>query len=463
MSSVTNEKNLLALLMRRPTHMRALDLDTGIFADSKRKHAADLIKSYVQKYKTPPTISTLKRYVAAKIKDDVDQAKKAAEAIRILKKIKDRKIPSTTADFEFEQAANYSIGRSLISITEDLQKKFDSGDTDYAKMRQDIMSQLLKAATAEKGIRRGALHKNIKERLSEYNDAAAGKAIDIVPTGMSKLDSELGGGIRKTFVTLFYSKTGGGKTRTAVNIAYNAAKLGYRVMYFSFEMAFNLIASCFDSRMAWVDGKELIFGKLSKKDKKLFKKALKKQIKEKLNIYLVDISGNAQSSVIAQEIEYYYAAEGVAPDLVIVDYANLVLPMNRYGDRSERYDVLFQEFHQMAKYYNVGLITMTQESRESTKAEIEAMKKKRAHVEQGVHNIGLSHYMAPHCEAVIRLKQTSNDRLQNRIWAIFDKSRYGAIGTEVELTALWSRNYVGDRTVRGHRVSRSPRSRYAAE
>jgi hypothetical protein len=159
----------------------------------------------------------------------------------------------------------------------------------------------------------------------------------------------------------------------------------------------------------------------------------------------------AKSSMILEEIELYRAANGVNPDLVIIDYANIMEPMKRYNGRSEKYDFLFKEYHEIAKYCNVALLTATQESRDASKADIEA-KKKKQEVEQGVHNIGLSNYMAPHCENVIRLKQDSKDLLQNRLWGVIDKNRYGTQGQEIPLMAIWSKNYVGDRIVTGLKV-----------
>jgi hypothetical protein len=50
------------------------------------------------------------------------------------------------------------------------------------------------------------------------------------------------------------------------------------------------------------------------------------------------------------------------------------------------------------------------------------------------------------------LKQDSKDLLQNRLWVIVDKNRYGSLGAEIPLMALWDKSYVGDRIVSGMRV-----------
>jgi replicative DNA helicase len=428
--------------------MRAIRLNLDVFVNPKCRKAAEIIQKYVKKYKSPPSRSALKRFASKVVKQDVEAAEELVDALTILNKLP--KVRKTDAEFEFEQAENYRTGRALIDVVENMQRKFEEGDTDYINMRKSVISELLKTGSADDTVVRGKIYDKVKERFEEYEAAERGDYGNIIPFGIKPLDDKLGG-MRKSFVTLMYSKTGGGKTRTSVNIAYNAAVAGYNVMYFSLEMSFNLLASCFDSRMAWVDGNEIVFGKLARRNKRKYARALKKQLKEKLNVWIVDVAMGAKSSMILEEIELYRAANGVNPDLVIIDYANIMEPTKRYNGRSEKYDFLFKEYHEIAKYCNVALLTATQESRDASKADIEA-KKKKQEVEQGVHNIGLSNYMAPHCESVIRLKQDSKDLLQNRLWSIIDKNRYGTQGQEIPLMAIWEKNYVGDRVVTSLKV-----------
>lgn len=448
LSSKNNERRILALLLQSPTHMRALRISLDMFVNKHHKKLAELIKKFVKKYKTPPSGNSLKRFAINVIQPDIQEAEEIVNALNIVPKLP--KVNQTDAAFEFEQAENYRTGRLLIDVVESMQKRFEHGDSDYLAIRKKVISDLLKFGDVNDTVVRGKIYNKVKERFEEYESAERGESTDIVPFGIKPLDDAMGG-MKKTFVTLIYSKTGGGKTRTAVNVAYNAAIAGYNVMYISLEMSFNLLATCFDSLMGWVDGDKIIFGKLDKKSKRNYAQALKKQLKEKLNIWIVDVSMGASSATVLEEVELYRAANGVNPDLVIVDYANLMEPLKRYNGRSEKYDFLFKEYHETAKYCNVSLLTFTQESRDASKADITA-KQKKQEVEQGVHNIGLSNYMAPHCEGVIRLKQDSQDALQNRLWAIIDKDRYGKHGQELPLMAIWEKNYVGDRVITGTKV-----------
>lgn len=444
--SDTNEKRLLALLMKAPTHMRALSLDLNIFTNPDSRNAAKIIQQYVRKYKNPPSYNALFRYAERLYSKDVDELEEYHAALKKIKKLP--KVPVEDAAFEFETAENMRVGRALLSVSEKITKRLEGGSTNYIKLKDEIMSQVLTIGSQDAQVRRGGIgdREAVKRRYEKFMKPTSVDS-GVIPFGIQPLDDLLGG-MRKTFVTLIYSKTGGGKTRTSVNIAYNNAAKKINVMYFSLEMEFDLLASLFDSRMAWIDSNKIIFGKLSKKDKIAYKKALKKQLHDDFGVWTVDIAMGAKSSLILEEIEYYKAVKGHPPDLVIVDYANIMQPVAKYAGRSERYDYLFQELHEIAKYANVALLTATQESRDASKADIEAKKKKAGNVEQGVHNIGLSNYMAPHCETVIRLKQDAKDQLQNRLWVIVDKNRYGNAGAEIPLMALWDRSYVGDKVIK---------------
>jgi replicative DNA helicase len=430
------EKKLLALFMRSPTFMRILSTDVNIFAIKQNRELAKIIKKFVYKYRSAPSKAALISYANENIGSDKDLAQ-TTDAVKIISALPTCK-PSEF-EFYYDKANNYFIGRKIFDMGVGLTHKFKKNELNFLQIKQEMLAELLVLGSGGKDVsRRGFLHHNVKERYQQYKESRRRDARHIIPFGISALDEKTGG-MQKSFVTLIYSRTGGGKTRTAINIAYNAARAGYNVIYFSLEMAFNLLASCFDSRMAAIDSKQIIFGRLSKEDRLKYKTVLKQQVKDQLGIYIVDVAMNAKSDIILEETEIYKSTTGRSPDLIVVDYAGIMLPMQPYGNLSERFNNLFQEYHQIAKYLNVGLLTAAQESRDASKADI------RKEENEGVHNIGLSNFMAPHCENVLRAKQDPSDKLASIVWFIIDKCRYGATGGKVAVTARWATTYVGDR------------------
>ena len=446
LSSDVVEKKLLALFLKAPYHMRLLHMDLRIFLKATHKSLAEIMKLYVEKYKQPPTEEILVLFCNELVSNNA-ALDKYSDALLLLDTLPEAK--GSEFDFCYDKAQNYFIGRRIFDIAEELKHQFESrDDLDFKSLRRDMVNKLLAVSDVTDNIRRGFVYQSAKTRWGRFKELSSGVADgNLVPFGITALDEKLGG-MRRTFVTLLYSKTGGGKTRTAINIAYNAALAGYNVVFFSLEMAFDLLAACIDSRIALVDSKKILFGKLDKGDRAKYRQALIQQFKDQLNIWIIDIPMGMKSVQILNELEMYKAATGLIPDLVVVDYANLVEPMVRYSGRSEKYDVLFKEFHEIARMQDISLLTATQESREATKA-FKQKAKRAADELEGTENIGLSNFIAPHCEIVIRLRQTKHDKLQNRVWAIVDKDRYGELGIEISLFALWDLTYVGDRKVPG--------------
>lgn len=83
----------------------------------------------------------------------------------------------------------------------------------------------------------------------------AGTDLRLVPTGISKLDDQLGGGIAPEFVILF-ADTGVGKTTTLANFARAMALHGGRVLHISFEVWTHRLAHRYYRAIAEVDRNE---------------------------------------------------------------------------------------------------------------------------------------------------------------------------------------------------------------
>lgn len=439
-SSEKIEKGILALLLKSPVHVRALSLKPNLFAFSKHQQLFSLIRKFVQAYKAAPTKETLINFANTQIKDEAD-LEIIPEAIELLDTLPDINVEE--ANYYFKRGTNYLIGRNIYDLHTYAAEKMQEHEVDFLSLKKDMMEQLVKMGEDDESIRRGYIYENIKDRFYKYESAEKGELGEIIPFGIRELDEEIKG-MKKSFVTLAYSKTGGGKSRLAINLAYNAAVAGYNVMYVSLEMDFDILANCFDSRIAAIDSKKIIFGDLQRSDKIKFAKALKQQAKEKLNIWISDIPQAASMAKLLEEIEIYKTVNGTAPDFIVVDYANLMEPTVRYSNTSTKYDNLLKEMKQTARYYGCSLFTMLQESRDATLASIDSKNKKKDEIE-GVHNIGQSNYAAIHCETVFHLKQSDVDKLRNRVWIVVNKNRYGASGKKIPLFAAWDITFVGNK------------------
>jgi replicative DNA helicase len=400
------------------------------------------VYKYVARFKQAPTKKILKGFAAeyASTKATIDRYSDALLLLDELPQVEPREF-----DFYLHKAENCAIGRAIFDAAEELKSEFERADElDFRAVQKKLVNQLIFAARDESGISRGFIHDRARQRWSAYADRSKGiEDGTAVPFGIKSVD-DLSGGMRKSYLALVYSRTGGGKTRFAINVAYNNALAKRNVVYLSLEMNMDFLATCFDARMALVDSQAIMQGKLKEQERRRFKQALQKQVMDKLGIWIVDIPSNATPLIIMRELDLYRAATGLVPDLVCLDYSNLCLPIGKYDKGHEKYDVLFKEFHEIARRENVALLTLTAEKRTAT--EVSKMSKKADKEDlEGVENIALSNSIAYHCEFVMRLRSNKFDRLQNRIWGIIDKHRYGRNGDEIPMVALMEYSYIGDR------------------
>jgi replicative DNA helicase len=437
------EQKLLSLFCQSPFHLQLLHLDLNLFKLDAHRDLAKMIKKYVKKYKLPPTKDTFKNFIDSKIEDavDVEDLPKLLELFLDLPKSKKEEFK-----YYMEKAEQYLIGRDLADLNDAIAETFEEREVDFKNVKKDVIKKLFSTKGGDE-VQRGFIYEDVRERGMQYKEMEKGISKDIIKFGMSALDNAVGG-MRKTFLTLVYGRTGVGKTRFALNVADNVEKAGKLPMYVTVEMDKMLISSLIDARRGALDSEKIIFGKLDKEERRRYIETLKKIRDEEPKLWIASIPRNASSTKVFEELERYEGINGTFPDLVVIDYANLLEPEQRYvGGRSEKFDNLLKEFHEGARYYKVGILTMMQESRTASTKDIKNGSKKAQDKEEdgGVTNIGLSNFAAIHCETVIRLKQNEKDKLKRQMWGYIDKSRYTKSGDKVCLYTALDINLIGDR------------------
>lgn len=78
---------------------------------------------------------------------------------------------------------------------------------------------------------------NLKDLAQRHREEKKKGDVKVVPTGFSVLDSYLNKGIRPGDLVLVGARPSVGKSSFALSVAYNAAKLGKKVLFFSIEMS----------------------------------------------------------------------------------------------------------------------------------------------------------------------------------------------------------------------------------
>lgn len=417
------------------------NLEQDLFSDSSCSDLAAMLREFVRRYRgTPPTRQTFRRFIEDHPKLDTKSSG------RILTTYEDMlDLTANPKEFEFfrERLIDDRRGRLLVSAAESILRSVDDG-TEYKAVQSKALQSLLRAGSADATHFRGLASDTAHERWEAYERKAEGDSEEKgLSFGIDFLD-RVTGGILDNTMTMFYAGTGGGKSRTMISIAVNVAECRNPdpvVAYFSLEMDKDFVLRCFDSRVSMLDAVLIRDGKLPPEDAARYKATLKKHGRRTLsNIYVVDIPGrDITVNQIHEEIEILRVDVGKYPDLIIIDYAGLMQPVDKVeSGRSERYDLVFRDLVSLLRMYRIPIITAMQESREYTKKGSK----------YGVHNVGYSSAPAQHCNNVFHLVRDEEEELGNRIRVVGEKTRDGKPMESELITFQPEFNFVGDRKLR---------------
>ncbi len=181
---------------------------------------------------------------------------------------------------------------------------------------------------------------------------------EVIPTGIAHLDYALEGGLSRGELGVILAPPKKGKTTALINLGFGCitSVLGFNVVHYTCEMADRKIARRYDDRVL---GNDVKF-KLT--DPKKFTQRLKKKIKTLVTGGLF-IKGyptrSATSSMIRNHL-YLLASEGFIPDLVIVDYADIMKAERRLEGMRHEQAGIYEDLRQIAGEFNVAMWTASQ-------------------------------------------------------------------------------------------------------
>ena len=177
-------------------------------------------------------------------------------------------------------------------------------------------------------------------------------------TGIPELDDLTYGGIKTKQLGLCVGGTGRGKSIFLQWLARVAVLLGKKVVYITFELSEEDMADRFDSIFAHI--KPQMLGEHSAD-------ALRKLSKyyDRFGSSLI-IKEYPEDEVTVPEIKAYLlqlTAQGFVPDLVLVDYVDLIKPHRVYNDTTQEQTLVTKALRGLAKGLNTRVWTAAQVNR----------------------------------------------------------------------------------------------------
>jgi archaellum biogenesis ATPase FlaH len=260
--------------------------------DRKLQDVASFIKTYVDEYKVMPEATIVNASCNANLQPAV--------------------LPKENYEWlmnEFEQFSRHKALERAILKSADLLDKGDYGPVE--KMIKDAVQISLQ-----------------KDMGTDYFEDPRGRLEGLknsngqISTGWPSIDKKLYGGFNRGELNIWCAASGGGKSLFLANLGINWALAGLNVLYLTFELSEALVSMRMDSMLTGVATRE-IFKNLEDVELKV-----KMTGKKSGQIQIKYMPSGKNANDIRAYLKEYQVKKGFPPDIILIDYLDLMMPMS---------------------------------------------------------------------------------------------------------------------------------------
>jgi len=317
-------------------------LSEEYFDNQAHKWVIKHILKYYDKYHTTPSMEVLKVELQ-KIENEVLQIS-VKEQLKEAYKASDEDLKYTEEEFS-NFCKNQQLKKALLSSV-DLLK-----GGDYESIRE-LINNAIKAGQ-DKNIGH-EYNKDVESRYREDHRIT-------IPTPWEKINTLLQGGLGNGDFGLIFGNPGGGKSWSLVALGGHAVKLGYNVLHYTLELGEDYVGRRYDAFFTQVPVDKVS----TQKDK------IESTIEElKGNLIIKEFpTGKATMTTIESHIQKVKDL-GIEPDLVIIDYVDLLSSKRRTVDRKSEIDDIYSSTKGIARELNIPIWSVSQVNRAGAKDNI---------------------------------------------------------------------------------------------
>ena len=317
-------------------------LSEEYFDNQAHRWVVKQILDYYEQYNTTPTMEVLK----------VEMKKVENEVLQLSIKEQLREAyQSSTADLEYIEkefssfCKNQQLKKALLNSVDLL----NSGDFESIR---GLIDNALKAGN-DKNIG----HEYLKDTEARYREDAR----KVVPTPWEKFNEFMQGGLGNGDFGLIFGNPGGGKSWTLVALGGYAVKMGYNVLHYTLELGEDYVGRRYD---AYFTNKPV--DTLSKHRDRI------DEVIEQLpgQLIIKEFSpGMATVNTIRSHIQKCQDLE-FAPDLILIDYVDLLSSKKRVSDRKGEIDDIYLSTKGLAKELQLPVWSVSQVNRAGAKDDV---------------------------------------------------------------------------------------------
>lgn len=236
-------------------------------------------------------------------------------------------------------------------------------------------------------------------------------------TGIPELDDLTYGGIKSKQLGMIVGGTGRGKSVFLSWLGRVAVLLGKRVLYVTLEMPEDDIAARYDAMLSRVK-----IGELKDHQQEILN-TLKPMAQRYADSLIIKEWPAMQMTVwMLKSYVMKLSSMGMPPDMVIVDYVDLIKPHTNYGSVHEDVDAITKALHGITKELNIATWTASQLNRSGLAMETP---------DETSISGALSKLFT--CDLSIFMAQTNEEREDEEMRLVIGKNRNGPAGRTVRI------------------------------
>jgi len=378
-----------------------MDIVYTDYFDSYQKILLDYQIKYFEKYKFVADYDELRRVVKSK-----EKGMDKEHLIGVIDKLQAMNLERSKFDPVKDHCYEYFKSRSVQSALIDIAHDWKTHNYDSMKTR--LEGALRVGEPKEIGHR---YFKDTRKRLVKDFRCP-------VPT-LPGLDGWMSGGLSAGELGVVLAPTGGGKSMALVRFAVEALRAGKKVIYYTLELSDSVVGQRFDAS----------FTKIAQDDVWHYPDIIEEELFEicgpnfeHADFIIKHYSTKGETiNTIISHLHHLKMVEGFEPDIVFVDYADLLKPAVHYSDKRHELTAIFESLRGMACDFEIPVWTATQTNRDAMEKEVVTLG-----------TIGESIGKAQIADIVLGIARSTTMKGEGKATISILKSRLGADGKNLQ-------------------------------
>tara|TARA_B100000214_G_scaffold229358_1_gene167171 strand:+ start:1448 stop:2827 length:1380 start_codon:yes stop_codon:yes gene_type:complete len=200
--------------------------------------------------------------------------------------------------------------------------------------------------------------------MADFEERFTPKFRRPVTTGWDDIDKITGGGLGKSELGVVIAPTGAGKSMVLVHLGSQALREGKTVVHYTLELQDTVIATRYDSCITGYPLSDIIN----------FKEEVYEEIKDIDGTLIVKEypTKSASTNTIRAHLSRL-VKRGITPGMVIVDYADLLKPVQNRKEKREELGSIYEELRALSTEFGCPIWTASQTNRSGLSAEVITM------------------------------------------------------------------------------------------